>query len=75
MGKKIEIPKHTKILTDTDKEETRLRKAYNPRAYCDLVLVCQGDIGFDLVYEAVTVNLPEGDANLARKKLKERFAP
>ena len=55
--KKIEIHKHTKILTDTEKEEMRLRKANN-HAYCDLVLVCQGDIGFYLVDEAITVNLP-----------------
>ena len=52
----------------------RLRKANN-RAYCDLVLACQGDIGFDLVDKAVTADLPECDANLAWKKLKERFDP
>ena len=40
----------------------RYRKANN-HIYCDLVLVCQGDIGFDLVDEAVTDSLPEGDAN------------
>ena len=50
----------------------RLRKANN-RAYYDLVLACQGDIGFDLVDETVIADLPEGDANLAWKKLKERF--
>ena len=73
-GKKIKIPKHTKLLTDTNKKEMRLRKANN-RAYCDLVISCQGDIGLDLVDEVVTANLPEGDANLAWKKLKERFDP
>ena len=52
----------------------RLRKA-NKRAYCDLVLACQGDIGFDLVDETVTADLLESDANLAWKKLKERFDP
>ena len=44
--KKIKVPKHTKILTDTDKEGMRLRKA-NKCAYYDLVLACKGDIGFD----------------------------
>ena len=73
IGKKIKIL-NTKILTNTDKEEMRLRKS-NIRAYCDLVLACQGDIGFDLVDEAVTVDLPEDDAILAWKKLKERFDP
>ena len=52
----------------------RLRKANN-HAYCDLELACQGDIGFDLVDETVTANLPGGDANLAWKKQKERFDP
>ena len=50
-GKKTKIPKHSKILTDSDKEEMRLRKANN-RAYCNLVLTCQGDIDFDLVDES-----------------------
>ena len=59
---------------DTDKEEMRLRKANN-NTYCDLVLACHADIGYDLVDEAVTTNLPEGDANLAWNKLKERFDP
>ena len=63
-GKKIKIPKYTKLLTNTDKKEMRLRKANN-FAYCDLVLACQGDIGFDLVDEAVTANLQENNANLA----------
>ena len=49
---------------DTYKEVMRLRRTNNC-AYCDLVLACQGDIGFDLVDEAVTVNSPEGNANLA----------
>ena len=62
------------MLTDTDKLEIRLRKANN-RAYCDLVLACLGYIWFDLVDEAVTANIPEGDANLAWKKLKKRFDP
>ena len=62
-GKKIKITKHTKIFTDTDKEKMRLRKANN-RVYCDLVLVCQGDRGFDLVDEPVAANSPESDAIL-----------
>ena len=52
----------------------RLRKANN-RDYCDLVPVCQNDMEFDLMDEVVTANLPEGDANLAWKKLRERFDP
>ena len=69
-GKKIKIPKHTKLLTDTDKEEMRLRKANN-YSHCDLVLACKSDIGFDLVDEVVTAKLPEVDSNLACKKLKK----
>ena len=52
----------------------RLRKVNN-HACCDLVLACQGDIGFDLVDKAVTVDLPKGGLNLAWTKLKERFDP
>ena len=71
-GKKIKIPKRTKLLMDTDKEEMRLRKANNC-AYCDLVLACQGDIGLDLVDEAVTANLPEGDANFGLEEAKRKI--
>ena len=39
------------------------------------MLACQGDIGFNLVDEAVTADSPEGDFNLAWRNLKERLDP
>ena len=68
------IPKHNKILKDTDKDLLKLRKA-NEKAYCELILACHGEISFGIVEKSVTKDLPDGDANLAWKSLKRRFDP
>jgi len=70
------IPKHDKILkdTDTDREKEKLRKA-NEKAYCELILACQGPIAFNIVRKCTTDDLPTGNAYLAWNKLKERFDP
>ena len=39
------------------------------------MLVCQGMISFAIVEKSVTDDLPNGDANLAWKKLKKKFNP
>ena len=70
------IPKHNKILkdTDTDREKEKLRNA-NEKAYCKLILACQGPIAFNIVRKCTTDDLPTGNAYLAWNKLKERFDP
>ena len=68
------VPKHNKVLRDTDKELLRLRKA-NQKAYCELILACNGDIAFGIVEKSVTKDLPDGDANLAWNSLRRRFDP
>ena len=48
--KEPKIPKHNKILkdTDTDREKEKLRKA-NEKTYYELILACQGPIAFNIV--------------------------
>ena len=73
-GKRPKIPKHDKILkdTETDREKEKLRKA-NKQAYCKLILLCQGPIAFNIVRKCTTDDLRTGNAFLAWNKLKERF--
>ena len=70
------IPKHDKVLkdkdTDTDKENEKLRKA-NEKAYCKLILACQGPIAFNIVRKCTMDELPTGNTYLVWNKLKERF--
>ena len=70
------IPKHDKVLkdTETDREKENLRKA-NEKAYCELILLCQGSIAFNIVRKCTKDDLPTGNAFLAWNKLKERFDP
>ena len=74
--KDLKIPKHDKVLKDTDKdkEKEKLYKA-NEKAYCELILACQGPIAFNIVRKCTTDELPTGNAYLAWNKLKERFDP
>ena len=74
--KDSKIPKYDKVIKDTeaDKEKEKLHKA-NKKAYCELMLACQGPIAFNIVRKCTTDDLPTGDAFLAWKKLKERFDP
>ena len=59
------IPKHDKVLKDTeaDKENKKLRKA-NKKAYCELILLCQGLIAFNIVRKCTMHDLPIGNALL-----------
>ena len=68
------IPKCDKVLKDTeaDKEKEKSRKA-NKKAYCGLILLCQGPIAFNIVRKCTTDDLPTGNTYLAWNKLKERF--
>ena len=63
------VPKHNKVLKDTDKELLKLLKA-NDKAYCELILAYHGDILFGIVEKSVTKDLPEGDTHLAWNSLK-----
>jgi len=70
------VSKKDLVLKDTkaDKRKLKLCKA-NQQAYCELMLGCQGSISFAIVEKLVTDDLPNGDANLAWKKLKKKFNP
>ena len=54
--------------------ETRMRKA-NAAAYDDLINSMEEETCFGLVSEAITNDLPEGDARLAWKNLCARYQP
>ena len=72
-----EVPKHDLVLDETDAVQKKLieaRKANN-NAYNDLVLACSGDIGFAIVDEATSEDLPDGDARLAWINLEKKFQP
>ena len=60
------IPKHDKIQKDTktDREKEKLHKA-NEKAYCKLILLCQGLIAFNIARKCTTDDLPTGTAFLA----------
>ena len=68
------ITKYNKVLIDTeaDKEKEKLCKA-NKKAYCELILACQGSIAFNIKRKCTTDDLPTGNTFLAWNKLKERF--
>ena len=68
------IPKHYKVLkdTETDREKEKLHKA-NEKAYCKLILSCQGPIVFNIVRKCTTDDLPTRNTFLAWNKLKEIF--
>ena len=70
------IPKNNKVLKDTkvDKEKEKLRKA-NKKAYCELILACQGPIASNIVRKCTTDDLPTGNGFLAWNQFKERFDP
>ena len=72
-----EVPKHDLVLDETDDAQKKMieaRKANN-NAYNDLVLACSGDIGFAIVDEATSIDLPDGDARLAWINLEKKFQP
>ena len=66
--------KNDKVLKDTeaDKEKEKLRKA-NKKAYCELLLLCQGLIAFNIVRKCTMDDLPTGNAFLAWNKIKRKI--
>ena len=74
MEKDPKILRHDKVLKDTeaDKEIEKLQKA-NKKAYCELILACEGLIAFNIVKKCTTDNLPKGNPFQAWNKLKIRF--
>ena len=58
------IPKHDKILkdTETEREKEKIREA-NEKVYCELILARQGPIAFHIVRKCTTDNLPTGNCH------------
>ena len=72
---RINVPKHSEELSgssDVVKKKIKVRKANN-MAYSDLLLCVIDDVSFVIVSEAVTDDLPDGDASLAWKRLSEKY--
>ena len=65
-------PKHDELTTD--KEKIKLR-AYNKLAYGELLLACQDEVSFGAVDEAITEELPGGDAAKAWANLVAKYEP
>ena len=76
MGSMV-APKANEIIDETTDAGALKAEAreLNEKAYNDLVLACTGEIGFSIVDEAVTNDLPEGDARLAWTNLEKKFQP
>ena len=60
--KNPKISKHDKVLKDTeaDKEKEKLFKV-NKKAYCQLILACEGPIAFNIVRKCAMDDLPTGN--------------
>ena len=58
------ILKHNKVLKDTEADKEKLHNA-NKKAYCELILLCQGPIGLYIVRKCTTDDLPTGNTFLA----------
>lgn len=74
MGK-IEVLKNYLVLDKTDKAQKKLLKAIkvNSNNYNDLAISYRGDIGFEIVDEAIINDLLDRNARLARVNLEKRF--
>ena len=74
MGK-IKIPDATDVLDETkdeDKKEILFRKA-NEAVYDELILAMMDDVCFNIVCNAKSSKLPDGDARQAWKDLLSKF--
>eukprot|EP00733_Pompholyxophrys_punicea_P000164 Pompholyxophrys_punicea_v1_NODE_28_length_5163_cov_5.731206.p1 type:complete len:571 gc:universal NODE_28_length_5163_cov_5.731206:57-1769(+) len=74
-GSKLSVPRFDEELDESDadgKAKAKVRKM-NVKAYCMLKLSCSG-VAYNLVEEAVTDDLPDGDAAFAWKKLCDRYS-
>ena len=72
---KMKVPAKTDVLDptkDADKKKLKARKA-NDSAYHDLVLANQTAVAFNLIDNAVSTDLPDGDAAKAWKALNKKF--
>ena len=75
MEGKDKAPKHDAALDETTadgKKDKQAREA-NEKAYNDLLLSCEEEVCFGAVDEAITEDLPDGDAKLAWDNLKARY--
>ena len=75
MTGKIKVPAKSDVLDPTkeaDKKKLKARKA-NDSAYHDLVLANQTAVAFNLIDNAVSTDLPDGDAAKAWKALNKKF--
>lgn len=70
-------PDESEVIMETDphrEEKLRKRKA-NTQAYQDLMLCFSDLVNFTLIKSSITVQLPNGDAALAWKKLMNKHEP
>jgi hypothetical protein len=72
----LKVPKWNEDLGDTaeGKKKESLREA-NQKAYDELILAMYDETCFNLVDEARTDDLPDGDARMAWNALEEKFRP
>ena len=76
LGKTIVPPQDETLDENVPNDKIKLKgRNANDKAYNNLILACSGEIGFSIVDEAVTEELPDGDAELAWKELQRRFEP
>ena len=73
----IKVPPDSQKPSANKPEEKVLMQVrdLNEKAYSDLILSCEGEISFAIVDEAVTDDLPDGDARLAWINLEKKFMP
>ena len=66
-----EVPPQDEVLDENaPNNKTKLKgEEENDKAYNDLILACSGEIGFVIINESVTKDLPDGDAELVWHEL------
>ena len=66
LTKMIVPPQDEELNENSPNNKIKLkRRKENKKAYNDLIQVCSGQIGFEIIDELVTKDLPDGDAELA----------
>jgi len=70
-----QVPKNDEVLDEnnTNEKEKILIRAKNKALYAELMLSQDNQVAFDIVDEATTDALPDGDLALAWKNLKEKY--
>lgn len=69
------IPRHDKTLNPTTNAEEIKNREMNDIAYANLLLSMEDETAWNLVNNAKTAELPDGDAALAWTKLNDLYEP